>query len=478
MLYANVSGIKTLPTPKTVGTCPGCDAEVLSKCGEIKVWHWAHRSLVECDSWWENEGEWHRNLKQVIGGNDPSRIEVTIRRDGKWHRADCISIDGWVVELQHSPISPADIRAREAFYGPKMIWVLDYTDKIPKHDVRLDTIQRRVALCYPTMVMCIDGEDRWSMTKDEFIARITTEGVAFYDAEALNRAKRKAEREHYDRFYPIYKAEQDRVHEILRLAEWEVRNQISSKIHKEDMAELEEIAPRWYLPVKGCGLLETPIFPKMDLFGYYLDHGYITPKQALLYLRSKQYLVDEFPWVSAKAISEELLKLKPEEVALVAPYLHPEARQEIRALKLGRTADTRFRQKLDERFAVSKDPIIYEVQNTVDSFSRGYTRCHRKYVSCLKRIPHKTRMLVAEGVLDEDLNPIDYNKVDFTSFFDADYRPPSEDRDSYPIDHIDYYPPPEMENIDDEEYVAPDDLGDYDDEDIGIMARDAAERAK
>jgi len=35
-----------------------------------------------------------------------------------------------------------------------------------------------------------------------------------------------------------------------------------------------------------------------------------------------------------------------------------------------------------------------------------------------------------------------------------------------------------MENIDDEEYEAPEDLGDYEDDDIGIMARAAAERAK
>ena len=40
------------------------------------------------------------------------------------HRADILACEDCVVELQHSSISPAEIREREAFYG-RMIWLLD-----------------------------------------------------------------------------------------------------------------------------------------------------------------------------------------------------------------------------------------------------------------------------------------------------------------------------------------------------------------
>lgn len=41
------------------------------------------------------------------------------------HRADVIASDGAVVELQNSPLSVGDIRDREAFYGPRMVWLLN-----------------------------------------------------------------------------------------------------------------------------------------------------------------------------------------------------------------------------------------------------------------------------------------------------------------------------------------------------------------
>ncbi|WP_446425340.1 competence protein CoiA family protein, partial [Mailhella sp.] len=42
------------------GVCPGCGAEVVAKCGRVKTPHWAHKSKSDCDSWWQNKGEWHR----------------------------------------------------------------------------------------------------------------------------------------------------------------------------------------------------------------------------------------------------------------------------------------------------------------------------------------------------------------------------------------------------------------------------------
>ena len=67
MKFALIDGSKELPTPKTEGLCPCCGAKVISKCGDIKLWHWSHYSRRNCDTWWENETQWRRFWKDHDG---------------------------------------------------------------------------------------------------------------------------------------------------------------------------------------------------------------------------------------------------------------------------------------------------------------------------------------------------------------------------------------------------------------------------
>jgi hypothetical protein len=60
---------------------------------------------------------WHRAWKEHYS---VAQREVVIGP----HRADVRLQDGTVLELQHSPLSSAEIREREDFYG-EMVWVLD-----------------------------------------------------------------------------------------------------------------------------------------------------------------------------------------------------------------------------------------------------------------------------------------------------------------------------------------------------------------
>lgn len=105
-------------SPNTKAVCPCCESPVVAKCGNIVVNHWSHKSLSDCDSWWEPEGKWHRYWKKMLA--PPCAQEVVL---GK-HRADLVGKVG-VVELQHSPISVSDIIAREYHYGDGMIWLFD-----------------------------------------------------------------------------------------------------------------------------------------------------------------------------------------------------------------------------------------------------------------------------------------------------------------------------------------------------------------
>ncbi|QBY00516.1 hypothetical protein E2K80_07005 [Rhodophyticola sp. CCM32] len=63
MRFALLNDQRVEATPGAKGVCPGCNAEMLARCGTKKVWHWAHRGRRHCDHWWENETEWHRDWK-------------------------------------------------------------------------------------------------------------------------------------------------------------------------------------------------------------------------------------------------------------------------------------------------------------------------------------------------------------------------------------------------------------------------------
>lgn len=109
-------------TPQARGTCPGCGAELVAKCGNVKVWHWAHKGQRHCDPWWENETEWHRAWKN----NFPTDWQEIPTRDpkGELHIADIRTPHGLVVEFQHSHLKADEALQRTAFHQ-NIIWVVD-----------------------------------------------------------------------------------------------------------------------------------------------------------------------------------------------------------------------------------------------------------------------------------------------------------------------------------------------------------------
>lgn len=118
MLYAETSlGQKQFALPELIGQCPSCRHSMLAKCGRIRVWHWSHRKGKDCDPWFEPETGWHLCWKSYVVA---SHVEVVFAN----HRADLVTSDGAVVELQHSPVSPSVIEEREKFYK-NMLWIVD-----------------------------------------------------------------------------------------------------------------------------------------------------------------------------------------------------------------------------------------------------------------------------------------------------------------------------------------------------------------
>jgi competence CoiA-like predicted nuclease len=122
MQFALIDGIKSLPSKNGLGNCPLCNADVIARCGNIKVHHWAHKSKKVCDPWWENETQWHRDWKKHF----PSEWHEIIHFDelGEKHIADLKTPNGLVVEFQHSSIGSEEKLSRENFYKT-MVWIVD-----------------------------------------------------------------------------------------------------------------------------------------------------------------------------------------------------------------------------------------------------------------------------------------------------------------------------------------------------------------
>lgn len=123
MRFSIVNGEKREAEKGLAGICIGCEQPVIPKCGPIKVKHWAHKSQCECDHWWENETEWHRNWKN----NFPVECqEVRCKADdGEWHIADVKTKQGYFLEFQHSFLKSEERLSRNHFYGHNLVWIVD-----------------------------------------------------------------------------------------------------------------------------------------------------------------------------------------------------------------------------------------------------------------------------------------------------------------------------------------------------------------
>jgi len=122
MKFAIINNNRIEPTKGAKGYCPICGAELIAKCGEVKIHHWAHKGSRNCDPWWENETEWHRSWKNHF----PLKWQEVIHngKTGERHIADVKTDEDWVLEFQHSPITTQERHSRNIFYS-KIVWIVN-----------------------------------------------------------------------------------------------------------------------------------------------------------------------------------------------------------------------------------------------------------------------------------------------------------------------------------------------------------------
>lgn len=121
MRWGIYNGERILPNPlkKEGVTCPSCGKELIPKCGQIKVWHWAHK-IKDCDDWKEGETSWHLDWKSKF---PEAWQEYVMIKNGEKHRADVLTKNKRVIEFQKTSISYENILKREKFYDD-VYWVL------------------------------------------------------------------------------------------------------------------------------------------------------------------------------------------------------------------------------------------------------------------------------------------------------------------------------------------------------------------
>jgi competence CoiA-like predicted nuclease len=150
LLYALDSSGNQVSAEKTSqeAKCPYCGNRVISKCGMIKIYHWAHK--VDCsfkDSWnYEPMSQWHLDWQELFTN---TQREAYIEKEGITHRADILTNTNVVIEIQNSSISVEDIRARCDFYD-NLVWVINSQEF--KHNLDLfnyNSMRKLSALSIP-----------------------------------------------------------------------------------------------------------------------------------------------------------------------------------------------------------------------------------------------------------------------------------------------------------------------------------------
>ena len=121
MKFALVEGERREAQPGLSGKCQHCGGVMLAKCGEINVWHWAHRGTRICDGWWEPETEWHRTWKDQFRSEWQEIPQWS--DNGEKHVADVKTDRGMVLEFQRSHLRKEERESREIFYQ-NMVWVV------------------------------------------------------------------------------------------------------------------------------------------------------------------------------------------------------------------------------------------------------------------------------------------------------------------------------------------------------------------
>ena len=106
--------------------CPACKSSLRLKRGKIKIPHFAHISLQNCDSWSESESAQHLGLKLSLYQwlKEKEKVELEKYVPEIKQTADLLVNDKLAIEIQCSPLSLQRLEERTVSYKEKGYYVL------------------------------------------------------------------------------------------------------------------------------------------------------------------------------------------------------------------------------------------------------------------------------------------------------------------------------------------------------------------
>lgn len=106
--------------------CPACKTPLRLKKGKIKIPHFAHVSLQNCDSWSENESAQHLGLKLSLYQwfKEKEKVELEKYVPEIKQTADLLVNDKLAIEIQCSPLSLQRLEERTVSYKEMGYYVL------------------------------------------------------------------------------------------------------------------------------------------------------------------------------------------------------------------------------------------------------------------------------------------------------------------------------------------------------------------
>lgn len=113
--------------------CPCCKSLLIQKRGQINVWHFAHKTLADCVSYYDGKSEWHRKMQELF----PEKNREVYNNEFGRHFYDVLTDKNRIIEFQHSPISVGEFEDRTECYrshslannAEPPVWVFDWPDK-------------------------------------------------------------------------------------------------------------------------------------------------------------------------------------------------------------------------------------------------------------------------------------------------------------------------------------------------------------
>ncbi len=167
--------------------CPYCGAPLITKKGEIRQHHFAHKANHLCSDSWERThsydiSEWHNDWQSQF---PKSNQEIKLILGDTKHRAD-VMIGRTVIEFQHSIMPAASFDDRNNFYfnlGYKVVWLFDLSDLYAYGHLSYQSIEngllfswrnpKKAFNCYDVKSGCIDLFFQIKDGEEKCIVRIT-----------------------------------------------------------------------------------------------------------------------------------------------------------------------------------------------------------------------------------------------------------------------------------------------------------------